>query len=253
MNLHDFYAAILEVLEASGLVLAALFPIVNPIGSAAVFQAMVGELDVPFQRRLAKRIAVYSFFLLILSMLCGGKILSFFGIALYSVQIGGGLIVASAGWSLLNKDAHKVSDATANPEEVLAQAFYPYTLPITVGPGSIAVAAHPCRVSAGLRRHLRARLHLLPLCPRRHHHARQIRHHRPHASLVLHPLLYRRADSRQRPPGLHANAALRNQPVGQARETPASLVPWWNAIRHCPRSRSQTELRRVASSPRTAR
>jgi len=152
MNLHDFYAAILEVLEASGLVLAALFPIVNPIGSAAVFQAMVGELDVPFQRRLAKRIAVYSFFLLILSMLCGGKILSFFGIALYSVQIGGGLIVASAGWSLLNKDAHKVSDATANPEEVLAQAFYPYTLPITVGPGSIAVAV-------ALGAHLPTQLH----------------------------------------------------------------------------------------------
>ena len=140
MHLSELYSVAILVLEASVLVLAALFPIVNPIGSAAVFQAMVGSLDVQLQRRLARRIAVYSFSLLFLSMLCGGKILSFFGIALYSVQIGGGLIVAAAGWSLLKQDAHKDSDATANPEEVLAQAFYPYTLPITVGPGSIAVA-----------------------------------------------------------------------------------------------------------------
>jgi multiple antibiotic resistance protein len=73
-------------------------------------------------------------------MLCGGKILSFFGISLYSVQIGGGLIVASNGWRLLTTDAQKVKAATPNPEEVLNQAFYPYTLPITVGPGSISVA-----------------------------------------------------------------------------------------------------------------
>jgi multiple antibiotic resistance protein len=50
---------------------------------------------------------MYSFFLLFVSMLCGGKILSFFGIALYSVQIGGGIIVAANGWLLLTKDAQK--------------------------------------------------------------------------------------------------------------------------------------------------
>jgi multiple antibiotic resistance protein len=114
---------------------------------------MVGSLDVPLQRRLARRIAMYSFALLFLSMLCGGKILSFFGIALYSVQIGGGLIVAAAGWSLLKQDAHMESDAAPNPEEVLAQAFYPYTLPITVGPGSIAVAV-------ALGAHLPSQLHV---------------------------------------------------------------------------------------------
>ncbi len=77
MHLSELYSVAILVLEASVLVLAALFPIVNPIGSAAVFQAMVGSLDVQLQRRLARRIAVYSFSLLFLSMLCGGKILSF--------------------------------------------------------------------------------------------------------------------------------------------------------------------------------
>jgi len=140
MKFSVIYNDVMLVLQASFLVLAALFPIVNPIGSAAVFLAMVESIDLELQRKLINRITMYSFFLLFVSMLCGGKILSFFGIALYSVQIGGGIIVAVNGWHLLTKDAQKVSASTPNPEEVLNQAFYPYTLPITVGPGSISVA-----------------------------------------------------------------------------------------------------------------
>ncbi len=152
MPLASLFNDVSRVLEASILVLATLFPIVNPIGSAAVFLAMVESVDVALQRKLASRITVYSFFLLIASMLIGGKILSFFGISLYAVQIGGGLIVAANGWQLLTKDAQKDKPATPNPEEVLAQAFYPYTLPITVGPGSISVAV-------ALGAHLPTQLH----------------------------------------------------------------------------------------------
>jgi multiple antibiotic resistance protein len=140
VHFDTIYDHVVLVMQASILVLAALFPIVNPIGSAAVFLAMVEPISVDLQRKLVNRITIYSFFLLFLSMLCGGKILSFFGISLYSVQIGGGIIVAFNGWFLLTKDAQKDSTATPNPEEVMNQAFYPYTLPITVGPGSISVA-----------------------------------------------------------------------------------------------------------------
>jgi multiple antibiotic resistance protein len=140
VNFATIYEHVVLVMQASILVLAALFPIVNPIGSAAVFLAMVEPINEELQRKLVNRITIYSFFLLFLSMLCGGKILSFFGISLYSVQIGGGIIVAFNGWYLLTKDAQKDSAATPNPEEVMNQAFYPYTLPITVGPGSISVA-----------------------------------------------------------------------------------------------------------------
>ncbi len=153
MDFDFIYNHVTLVLEAAVLVLAALFPIVNPIGSAAVFLAMVQNIDLDLQHKLVNRITVYSFFLLFVSMLCGGKILSFFGISLYSVQIGGGIIVAANGWQLLAKDAHKENAATPNPEEVLNQAFYPYTLPITVGPGSISVAV-------ALGAHLPTQLHV---------------------------------------------------------------------------------------------
>ncbi len=149
-NVYNHFAL---VLQASVLVLAALFPIVNPIGSAAVFLAMVENLDGDLLHKLVNRVTVFSFFVLFVSMLCGGKILSFFGISLYSVQIGGGIIVALNGWSLLTKDGQKDRAATPNPAEVLNQAFYPYTLPITVGPGSISVAV-------ALGAHLPSQLHV---------------------------------------------------------------------------------------------
>ena len=152
MHFETIYEQIALVLQAVILVLAALFPIVNPIGSAAVYLAMVSNIDEGLQRKLASRITMYSFVLLFASMLFGGKILSFFGISLYSVQIGGGIIVAANGWMLLNKDATKDKAATPNPEAVLGQAFYPYTLPITVGPGSISVAV-------ALGAHLPSQLH----------------------------------------------------------------------------------------------
>jgi multiple antibiotic resistance protein len=120
------------VVKAAFLVVAALFPIVNPLGSAAIFLNMVGPLDSQLNRLLSQKIAIYSFFILLVSMLCGVEILSFFGISIYSVQI---------GWALLNRPGGGPTAASkVDVHTVMGNAFYPYTLPITVGPGSISVA-----------------------------------------------------------------------------------------------------------------
>jgi multiple antibiotic resistance protein len=70
-------------------------------------------------------------------------VLSFFGISLPVVQVGGGLIVISTGWAMLNqKDANDQGSSrrTATCDDALSRAFYPLTLPLTVGLGSISVA-----------------------------------------------------------------------------------------------------------------
>jgi multiple antibiotic resistance protein len=128
------------VVKATVLVVAALFPIVNPLGSAAIFTSMVGRTTAQVHDLLAQKISIYSFFLLICSLLWGVKVLSFFGISLYAVQIGGGIVVAATGWTLLNQSAPSTKDEPVEDAHVLDHAFYPYTLPITVGPGSISVA-----------------------------------------------------------------------------------------------------------------
>ena len=129
-----------ELAKAIVLVVAALFPIVNPIGSAAIFVDMTGPIGAPLRDLLARKISTFSFLLLIGSMLFGAKILTFFGISLYAVQIGGGLVVAATGWSLLSQTGSGATSRSETDDAILANAFYPYTLPVTVGPGSISVA-----------------------------------------------------------------------------------------------------------------
>jgi multiple antibiotic resistance protein len=132
-----------DLLKATFLVISALFPIVNPLGGSPIFLSMTSEYDQSGRQALARLIAVNSFFLLIGSYLIGTHILAFFGISLPVVQVGGGLVVISTGWAILQsggdgerKEVHR----RIQPQDRSREAFYPLTLPLTVGPGSISVA-----------------------------------------------------------------------------------------------------------------
>ena len=78
------------------------------------------------------------------SCLIGTHILAFFGISLPIVQVGGGLIVVVTGWDMLrhSDDDDRGSEVhhDVDPRDIFRHAFYPFTLPLTVGPGSISVA-----------------------------------------------------------------------------------------------------------------
>ena len=123
--------------------LSALFPIVDPLGGSPIFLTMTKNYSRATRRELSLRIAVNSFFLLVGSYFIGTHILSFFGISLPVVQVGGGLVVISAGWTLLKQgadDDQKSAKKNIHPKDPFQNAFYPLTLPLTVGPGSISVA-----------------------------------------------------------------------------------------------------------------
>jgi len=121
------------------LVYAALFPIVNPMGSAPIFLSFTQGREDRELHRLAGRVAVNSFFLLAGAMIVGSYLLEFFGISLSVLRIAGGLVVTAFGWRLLHEGAEpKEHSGTAKPAG--DDAFYPLTMPLTVGPGSISVA-----------------------------------------------------------------------------------------------------------------
>jgi len=125
------------------LVVSALFPIVDPIGGSPIFLSLTIDYEGQTRRLLARRIAVNSFILLIACFTIGSHVLSFFGISLPVVQGGGGLIVIATGWGMLNQkdgDDRGSVRRTVNSPDALRDAFYPLTLPLTVGPGSISVA-----------------------------------------------------------------------------------------------------------------
>jgi multiple antibiotic resistance protein len=129
------------ILNTFVLCYAALFPIVNPVGSAPLFLGLTQFATDKTRNALAGRVAFASFFLLLGSLFVGSHVLEFFGISLPVVRIGGGLVVTAFGWKLLNSDArlneHESSDGAP---ATVPDAFYPLTMPLTVGPGSISVA-----------------------------------------------------------------------------------------------------------------
>jgi multiple antibiotic resistance protein len=123
-----------QILEGVLLVFAALFPIVNPLGGAPIFLALTSEYTPEERASLAWLVAVNAFVLLLASVATGTYVLEFFGLSVPVVQVGGGLVVSALGWRLLQDPSaiDRPSSATAPPRRRLA--FYPLTLPLTVGP-----------------------------------------------------------------------------------------------------------------------
>ena len=136
-------SVVLQIVESCLLVLTALFPIVNPLGNGPIFLSLTPGYSTQARETLSRKIAINSFWLLTGSMLIGSHVLAFFGLSVPVVQIAGGLVVMSTGWTLLKQDAHQArasAEAKITSQDISDRAFYPLTLPLTVGPGSISVA-----------------------------------------------------------------------------------------------------------------
>jgi multiple antibiotic resistance protein len=129
-----------EIVNSFLLVFAGLFPVVNPLGSAPIFLSLTAGCTPQQRNRLAWNVAFNGFWLLLGSLLFGSAILEFFGITVPVVRVAGGLLVTALGWKLLNDDGTPPEREALRTETATPQSFYPLTLPLTVGPGSIAVA-----------------------------------------------------------------------------------------------------------------
>ena len=131
-----------QFLEPMVLAVAALLPIVNPLGGAPIFLAKTSDLTPDEHDDLARRVAVNCFVLLLVSTFIGAYVLDFFGLSIPAVQVAGGAVVCAMGWNLLNApeqspQAAKDAVRVATPTDLARRAFYPLSMPLTVGPGSI--------------------------------------------------------------------------------------------------------------------
>ena len=124
-------------------VFVGLFPIVNPLGMAPIFLRLTAGSSAATRAKLAWLIALYGFALMAVSLFVGSHILAFFGLTVPAVQIAGGLVVMAAGWRLLQQGddtGSRERQSGVGDEAVLRHAFFPLTMPLTVGPGTISVA-----------------------------------------------------------------------------------------------------------------
>jgi multiple antibiotic resistance protein len=133
-----------ELSKFFGLAFSALLPLVNPLGDALVFLSLVGSAPPAVYHALARKIAISTTIFLITIEAGGTLLLKFFGISLPVVQVSGGLALAAMGWKLLNQEEpdkkEKPPDMNGPDMRSLEQkVFYPFTFPITAGPGCVVV------------------------------------------------------------------------------------------------------------------
>jgi multiple antibiotic resistance protein len=145
MHFDVVLQAVLDFTSVIFLAVGALLPIVDPLGGAPIYITMTAGLSPEQRKRMAKAVAINSFLLLIASTLIGAYVLDFFGLSIPAVQVAGGIVVCSMGWQLLNSpnavpNMERTDASSWTPEQLGERAFYPMTMPLTVGPGSISVA-----------------------------------------------------------------------------------------------------------------
>jgi multiple antibiotic resistance protein len=124
----------------------ALFPVVNPIGSAFIVSPYISELPKKDRINAIKRITFYAFFLCLITLLTGHWILELFGLSIPIIQLAGGIMICKTGWDFLESPKqNNVKRPTSGEENLSHQAeiegklFFPLTFPITAGAGTIAV------------------------------------------------------------------------------------------------------------------
>jgi len=124
------------------LLVAAILPIVNPWGGAPMFLAMTADVSSEVRATLAKKIAINAFILLVASLFIGTYVLEICGLSVPIVQVAGGIVVCAAAWELLRAGSAPPSVPVPAPAaaQIASRAFYPLTLPLTVGPGTISIA-----------------------------------------------------------------------------------------------------------------
>lgn len=124
----------------------ALFPVINPLGSAFIVSPYFSGLSKKEKINAVKKIAFYAFCVCLFTLLVGHWILELFGLTIPIIQLAGGIMICKIGWDFLSptKKAHvsKLPNEDDNLNEdsnIENKLFYPITFPITTGAGTISV------------------------------------------------------------------------------------------------------------------
>ncbi|HYP85298.1 MarC family protein [Variovorax sp.] len=135
----------------------ALFPVINPVGTAFVVMPYLSQLDSIGKARAVRLITFYAFCVCTVTLLLGHWILSLFGLSIPVVQLAGGIIICRSGWQLLGAGNEPRRESAAGTDTsqlaIEDQLFFPLTFPLTAGAGTVSVlltlSAHAANADVG--------------------------------------------------------------------------------------------------------
>ncbi len=119
-----------------------LLSIANPFAAMPFFLAMTdGDTD-EHRRQQALKASLYTGLILMVFLVGGNYIISFFGISLEGIRIAGGLLIIKMAYSMLDPDSQGRKLNAADHSEAFRKpdiSFSPLAMPMLAGPGSIAL------------------------------------------------------------------------------------------------------------------
>lgn len=122
---------------------AALFSVLNPIGTIPIFVGLTQHDSAKERSRISLWTAINVFIILVVSFFLGEYVLSFFGISIEALRIAGGIVIATSGFSLLTGKFNKkrgVNKKVENDAQTRNDiALTPLAIPMLAGPGSISL------------------------------------------------------------------------------------------------------------------
>lgn len=118
--------------------LVSLIVITNPPTKIPLFVSLTVGMTREQRYQQANWAAIYSFLVMLVSLIAGNLLLTFFGISYSAMRIAGGLVVAMIGYQMLfgGQSPNNAPMVRRNKEDY---SFFPIAMPGIAGPGTIAV------------------------------------------------------------------------------------------------------------------
>ena len=118
--------------------LVSLIVITNPPTKIPLFVSLTVGMTREQRHQQANWAAIYSFLVMLVSLIAGNLLLTFFGISYSAMRIAGGLVVAMIGYQMLF-GGQSPNNAPMVRRKKEDYSFFPIAMPGIAGPGTIAV------------------------------------------------------------------------------------------------------------------
>ncbi len=122
---------------------AALFSVLNPIGTIPIFVGMTQSYNKKERFRVSLWTSINVLIILVIVFFCGEYVMGFFGISIDALRIAGGIVIATSGFALLTGKFGKRNGLTKKVEQETEKrpeiALTPLAIPILAGPGAISL------------------------------------------------------------------------------------------------------------------
>ena len=144
-----------------------LFAILDPIGIIPIIILFTAGMTPPKRNHLGRLASLAVCAILLVALLIGEPLLSFFGISISSFRVAGGILLMLIAIKMLlggnlNQAAPTTNDS-ADGEALSANAIVPLSTPLLAGPGSISAVILEAHKAHGIEHYLIMSLEIILL------------------------------------------------------------------------------------------